>query len=164
MTADRSRAKPPSVTCPSRPARAMAWRSDDSWAPRPTKTMRGVTPRAASRAAASITTRWPFITRSPETIPTSGRPSSPPSDFARADRPVGARPHAARELEPRPPLHAFLTGAVDHRPLGAAPAAERDCVAAALQLAGDPRRPVGVGRPAAAGDELQDSHARTMPR
>ena len=45
---------------------------------------------------------------------------------------VGARPHAARELEHRHPLHAFLTGAVDHRPLGAAPAAERDCVAAAL--------------------------------
>ena len=40
-------------------------------APRPTKASRGRTPSRASWAAASTTTPWPFMPRSPATMPTS---------------------------------------------------------------------------------------------
>jgi len=48
----------------------------------------------------------------------------------------------------------------DHPRLASGAAAERHLVAATLELAAHARGPVGVGRPAAAGDELEDSHTR----
>jgi hypothetical protein len=72
---------------------------------------------------------------------------------------VGGGAHAAEERERLDPAHALLPRAVHDQPLGAAAAAEYDRVAAALQLARDTRRPVGVRRPAPAGDELENLHA-----
>jgi hypothetical protein len=57
---------------------------------------------------------------------------------------VGPRSQAAHEPECHGARHAFLARPVDHPPLGAGPAAERDLVRAPLQLARDAGGPIGV--------------------
>ena len=69
---------------------------------------------------------------------------------------VRARIDAARKAERADPGHALGLGPADHALLGAAAAAEHDRVSPPLELPGDPRGPVGVGGPPAAGHELQD--------
>src|SRR5439155_13280788 len=73
-------------------------------------------------------------------------------------RHVGSRTEATREVEVVDAVDAFGTGAVDHRHLGAATAAQRDLVSASLQLAAHADCPVGVRGPAATGHELENSH------
>jgi len=74
---------------------------------------------------------------------------------------VHHRPGAAREHERGHPLHPFPACAIDHPRLRPGAAAERHHVTAPLELARHPRRPVGVGRPSAAGHQLEDSHRRS---
>jgi len=71
---------------------------------------------------------------------------------------IRVRSEPPREREGRDPIDALGAGASDHPLLGAVSAAERDLVTAPRELARDPRGPVGVGRPAAAGEEVKDSH------
>jgi len=71
---------------------------------------------------------------------------------------VRHRPDTARERERGHGLHAFPAHAVDHSCLRSGEAREGHRVTAALELSRHPGRPVGVGRPPAAGDELENSH------
>src|SRR2546421_70805 len=138
-----------------------------------------------------MTTWWPFITRSPETRPTSGSPPPPPPrpapgcprppgdgvapaaprparGAARPARgppqpgPAQRRPQAPRQLERLDPRHPLLARAVDDAIVGAALAPERHRVPAALELATRARRPVGVRRPAPARHQVQDPHRRAL--
>ena len=73
---------------------------------------------------------------------------------------VGARREPARERERLDPPDSQGPGLRDHPRLASRAAPERHLVAATLELVAHPRRPVRVGRPAAAGDELEDPHTR----
>ena len=71
---------------------------------------------------------------------------------------IRTRSEPPRERECHDAIDALGADASDHPLLGAVSAAERDLVTAPRELARDARGPVGVGRPAAAGEEVKDSH------